>query len=74
MSEAGDRWSRWFTRTMQVVGLLMIVTQAAAVYVGGRHPEPWLLLVAMAMMLGGVGLQLILRGMSGLLGGSGGAK
>ena len=67
MSESQDRWSKWFTRTVQAVGLLMVVTQAAAVYLLDREPEPWLLLVAVAMMLGGYGLRLILRGASGVL-------
>ena len=67
MSESQDRWSKWFTRTVQTVGLLMVIVQAAAVYLLDREPEPWLLLVAVAMMLGGYGLRLILRGASGVL-------
>lgn len=45
----------------------MVIVQAAAVYLLDREPEPWLLLVAVAMMLGGYGLRLILRGASGVL-------
>lgn len=69
MSGAQDRWSKWFTRLVQLVGLAMIVVQQAAVYLLGRDPQPWLLLVAMAMILGGWGLRQAIRGMSGLLGG-----
>lgn len=67
MSDTQDRWSKWFTRAMQTVGLLMIITQAVAVYFGDHKPQPWLLLVAVAMMLGGYGLRMILRGASGIL-------
>ena len=71
MSAQGDRWSIWFTRIVQLVGLLIVITEQVAVLLLGRHPEPWLLLVAVAMMLGGLGLRLILRGATGLLGGGG---
>jgi hypothetical protein len=49
----------------------MVMVQAGAVYLLDREPEPWLLLVAVAMMLGGYGLRLILRGATGLTNGDG---
>ena len=69
MSTPADRWSIWFTRLVQLVGLLIVVAEQAAVLLWDRKPEPWLLLVAVAMMLGGLGLRLILRGAGGLLNG-----
>lgn len=52
-----DPWSIWFSRVMQVVGLLLVIYEAVA----KDRDRPYLLLVAMAMMLGGLGLQLVLR-------------
>lgn len=57
----------WFTRAMQLVGLLLVVTEQVAVLFMDREPEPWLLLVSVAMMLGGLGLRLILRGAAQML-------
>lgn len=71
MNGEADRWSTWFTRVVQTVGLVMVMVQAGAVYLLDREPEPWLLLVAVAMMLGGYGLRLILRGATGLTNGDG---
>jgi hypothetical protein len=54
---AADRWSLWFPRTMQSTGLLAFVYEVVV----ERQDRPWILLVAMAMMLGGVGLRLVLN-------------
>ena len=52
-----DPWSIWFSRLIQVVGLGLVIYEAVV-----EHTDrPWLLLVASAMMLGGLGLQLVLR-------------
>lgn len=59
-----DRWATWFTRLIQAVGLGMVIFQQA-----NYKSDPWLLLVAIAMMIGGTGLQLILRGLSNVTGG-----
>ena len=58
-----DRWSLWFTRLMQLVGLGIVVYETLVV----QSDRPWLLLVAVAMMLGGQGLRLLLRGARGLM-------
>ena len=67
MTDTGDRWTLWFTRLVQLVGLLIVITEQVAVLVFDRDPEPWLLLVAVAMMLGGLGLRMVLRGASAIL-------
>lgn len=52
-----DPWSIWFSRLVQVVGLAIMVYETLV-----EHTDrPWLLLSAMAMLLGGLGLQLIVR-------------
>jgi hypothetical protein len=59
-----DSWSIWFSRLIQVVGLALVIYEALA-----EHSDrPVLLLVATSMMLGGVGLQLVLRWALGRLG------
>lgn len=55
--EPSDRWSLWFPRAMQSTGLLAFVYEVVI----ERQDRPWILLVAMAMMLGGVGLRLVLN-------------
>lgn len=57
---AADPWQIWFARLVQAVGLLIAVEQ---VIVGQtqRHDRILILALALAMMLGGVGLQLLLR-------------
>ena len=56
-----DPWSIWFSRIIQIVGLGLVVYEAVV-----EHTDrPWLLLVASAMMLGGLGLQLVLRALLG---------
>jgi hypothetical protein len=59
-----DKWATNFTRLIQTVGLGMVIFQQAS-----YKSDPWLLLVAIAMMIGGTGLQLILRGLSNVTGG-----
>lgn len=59
-----DRWSTWFSRAMQLVGLCMVVFQQAT-----YKSDPWLLLIAAGMMLGGLGLQLIVKTISNVTGG-----
>ena len=55
-----DPWSIWFARLVQVVGLLIAIEQVVVGQVQ-RHDRLLILALAMAMMLGGVGLQLLLR-------------
>lgn len=52
-----DPWSIWFMRLVQVVGLGLVIYEAR--FEDGDRP--FLLLVASAMMLGGLGIQLVLR-------------
>ena len=59
-----DPWSVWFFRAVQVIGVAMVVYQQVL-----QKSDPWLLLVATAMMLGGLGLQLIARKLPSLMGG-----
>lgn len=54
---APDAWGKWFSRVMQTVGLGVVVFEAG----WERNDRPWLLLVAVAMMTGGLGLQILLR-------------
>jgi hypothetical protein len=59
-----DPWSIWFSRLIQVTGLGLVIYEALA-----EHSDrPVLLLVATSMMLGGVGLQLVLRWALGRIG------
>lgn len=52
-----DPWSIWFSRFIQVFGAVIMGYEAFA-----EHTDrPWLLLCAMAMLIGGIGLQLIVR-------------
>lgn len=52
-----DPFSIWFSRLVQVAGLGIMVFEARP----GGEQRPWLMLFATGMMLGGIGLQLILR-------------
>lgn len=52
-----DPWQVWFSRLIQIVGLAIVIYETLA----ARVDRPWLLLVAVAMMVGGLGLQLIVR-------------
>lgn len=52
-----DRWTVWFFRAVQLVGLCLIIYEARF----NDHDRPYLLLVASAMMLGSVGMSMILR-------------
>lgn len=56
-SSPSDPWSIWFSRLVQVAGLGIMVFEARP----GGEQRPWLMLFATGMMLGGIGLQLILR-------------
>lgn len=56
-----DPWQIWFTRAVQVVGLGIMVFEA----VGRKAERPWLMLFAAGMMLGGMGLQSIVRWAAG---------
>lgn len=59
-----DPWSVWFGRSMQVVGLGIMVFETASSRLFGS-PEagerPWLMLFATGMMIGGIGLNILLR-------------
>lgn len=52
-----DRWTVWFFRIVQVAGLALILFEALA----KDKDRPYLLLVASAMMLGSVGMNMMLR-------------
>jgi hypothetical protein len=52
-----DLWSIWFSRLMQIAGLGLVIYEATV----ERVDRPWLLLVATAMMLGGLGLRLVVE-------------
>lgn len=52
-----DRFTVWFFRAVQIMGLALIVYEALA----ADKDRPYLLLVASAMMLGSVGMNMILR-------------
>ena len=54
---ASDPWQIWFSRAVQIAGLGIMVFEARP----GGEQRPWLMLFATGMMLGGIGLQLILR-------------
>lgn len=57
MPTSNDPWSIWFSRIIQVFGLGVVVYETTV-----EHTDrPWLLLVATSMMLGGLGLQLVVR-------------
>lgn len=52
-----DPWSIGFSRLVQIAGLGIMLFEARP----GGEQRPWLMLFATGMMLGGIGLQLILR-------------
>jgi hypothetical protein len=52
-----DRWTVWFNRLVQVAGLGIVAHEEIT-----GHAQAGLLLVAAAMMLGGIGLRLLVRG------------
>lgn len=57
--ERQDPWTIWFSRLIQLIGVGTFVEQ---VFVSqGATDRPWVLLISLAMMLGGLGLQLLLR-------------
>lgn len=62
-----DLWSKWFNRLLQVSGWGTIVEQVI-VGQGGRD-RPWILLVGVALILGGAGLRMLLRSAVRLIGG-----
>jgi hypothetical protein len=51
-----DQWSVWFFRLVQLVGLGAFLFELVVT----RLDRPYILLVGLAMMLGGSGLQLVL--------------
>lgn len=54
-----DPWTVWFSRFLQVTGLGAFIEQLV---VGQGAPDrPWILLISLAMMIGGLGLQILLR-------------
>lgn len=64
MPSSNDPWSIWFSRVIQVSGLAVVAYETTV-----EHADrPWLLLVATSMMLGGLGLQLVVRWALGRLG------
>lgn len=57
MPSSNDPWQIWFSRLIQVMGLGIVLYETVV-----EHTDrPWLLLVSTSMMLGGLGLQLVVR-------------
>lgn len=54
---SSDPWQIWFSRIVQIGGLILIGYEAR----WEHNDRPWLLLVAVAMMTGGLGLQALAR-------------
>jgi hypothetical protein len=52
-----DPWGIWFSRLVQIAGLGIMVYETLV----EKVDRPWLLLSAMSMLLGGIGLQALLR-------------
>lgn len=52
-----DPWQIWFSRLIQIVGLAVVVYEVR----WEHNDRPWILLVAVAMMTGGLGLQALAR-------------
>jgi hypothetical protein len=53
-----DPWTIWLSRLIQVFGLVGFLHE---LIIGTVKERPYILLVCVAMMMGGAGLQLILR-------------
>lgn len=52
-----DPWQIWFSRLVQVAGLGIMLYETMV-----EHTDrPWLLLCSMSMLLGGIGLQAVVR-------------
>ncbi len=57
-----DPWAIWFSRFLQIIGVGTFLEQ---LIVGqGGADRPWILLISLAMMLGGLGLQMLLRALT----------
>jgi hypothetical protein len=54
-----DPWQIWFSRLIQIMGLGIVVYETR----WEHNDRPWLLLAAVAMMTGGLGLQVLVRWM-----------
>lgn len=52
-----DPWAIWFSRLVQVTGLAIMVYETLV----QKIDRPWLLLCSMSMLLGGLGLQAVVR-------------
>lgn len=64
-----DPWTIWFSRLLQIIGVATFIEQLV---VGqGNTDRPWILLISLAMMLGGLGLQMLLRALLRLGNGDG---
>lgn len=64
---SSDPWSIWFSRLVQVAGFGVFIEQV--IVSQGSPDRPWILLISLAMMLGGLGLQLLLRALVRIGGG-----
>lgn len=63
-STGSDPWHIWFSRAMQIFGLLFMLFEAARILftpAGTFSERPWLMMFSAGMMLGGMGLQAVLR-------------
>lgn len=63
-SQRPDPWSVWFGRSMQAAGLAIMLFETASTRLFGdpsAGERPWLMLFATGMMLGGIGLNVLLR-------------
>lgn len=64
-STGSDPWQIWFSKVVQVIGLLIMIFEAARILLIADETKfaerPWLMMFAMGMLLGGMGLQAVLR-------------
>lgn len=58
-STKSDPWQIWFSRIVQIVGLGAFIEQL--IVSQGSPDRPWVLFISLAMMLGGLGMQMLLR-------------
>lgn len=56
-----DPWSIWFWRIVQIIGLIVFLEQVIVSGSTTRPDRPWILIFAMAMMLGGYGMVTLIR-------------
>jgi hypothetical protein len=59
-----DRWTVWWNRLSQVAGLGIMIFEVVRY---GEHVDFVVMLFAAAMMLGGVGLRILVRGAASMM-------